>query len=284
MAQNGDLPRLNRIYPSSSAFMVGPLVKSSSHNSCLRFVSAQCLSGLSKAELFHEITAEYAALGTLDEFRYSAKLKKEGKEFQREVPFQVEYKGAVISGRMDFLLDGLVIEKKSVTSQSIYKQVFEGGQPKTAWVAQVASYLAFLKIPAGKIVATYYELSEEFDAYQVVAEKEWDVQCLDSGCIIVNRVPFEHSLRDLARWYAEIEKTVSNPSAPQQKVCQPANKYESACNFCPIRSICDKGDDLAQHVQEIREKLLEKTPPKEFRIAINTKRRQDNREKKKVKD
>lgn len=261
--------------------MAGPVVKTSKNSSCLRFIAAQAMSGLSKAELHQDIGAEYAALGALDEFRYSAKLDKEKTVYEREKPFQIDYKGATISGRMDFLLaDGTVIEKKSVTSQSVYKRVFEGGQPETAWVAQVASYLAFLKLPQGKIVASYYELSEEFDAYVMVAEKEWTVKCLDDGRIMLGQEAYSHTLRDLARWYAEVERTLSDPWTSNQRPYQPSNSFESACNFCPIRAVCHGNVDLAQVVQEVKDALLVKKEPNKFKIKVNTKRRQANREKK----
>lgn len=271
-----------RIYPSSSAFMSGPLVKTTKHSSCLRFIAGQVLSGLTKAELHQDIAAEYAALGALDEFRYSARLKKEGQVFEREKPFQINYKSSTISGRMDFLLeDGTVIEKKSVTSQHVYKRVFEEGQPEIAWVAQVASYLAFLKLPQGKIVASYYELSEELDGYIVIAEREWTVKTLDTGCIMLGQDIYSHTLKDLARWYALAEQVLDNPTVDMQGVYQPPNKYQSACNYCPIKKECQSGTPLAEQKEELRTALLAKPQAKEFKISVATKRRQANKEKKK---
>ncbi len=277
-----------RIYPSSSAFMVGPYVKTSSNKSCHRYISAQYHSGLSKADLYQQIPIEYAGLGALDEFRYSAKLDKEKVAYQREVPFKVEYKGAVISGRMDFVLeDGVVVEKKSTTSASVYKRAFEGGIPEASWVAQAASYLGFCKMKEARIVATYYEMSANFDAYEVVAEKVWSVQSLDGTALTVDGTLYPHSLKDLARWYAEISGHLTETSSPMVGIEKPMNvasKYESPCNFCPLKKVCEQSNSLAQVMQDVTQALLVKSEPRGFKIAHNTERRKKNRQEKEMKN
>lgn len=275
----------HKIYPSSSAFMVGPLVSSTSNKSCHRYLSAQVASGLSKAELHQPIPAEYAGLGALDEFRYSAKLDKEKVAYQREVPFQVEFKDSIISGRIDFVLENdVAIEKKSTTSQSVYKRAFEGGIPEPSWVAQAASYLGFCNKKEVRIVATYYELSANFDAYEVVAEREWSVTSLDGIRLTVGQEQYPHSLKDLARWYASLSDVLSKTSSAPvriEKPMQAASKYESPCNFCPLKQMCETKDNLAWDVQELRAALTAKVLPRDFKIMHNTERRKKNRQEKK---
>lgn len=274
-----------KIYPSSAAFMVGPIVSTTSNKSCHRFLSAQRASGLSKAELYQSIPAEYAGLGALDEHRYSAKLDKEKVAYQREVPFQVEYNGTVISGRIDFVLDNdVAIEKKSTTSQSVYKRAFEGGIPEPSWVAQAASYLGFCNKKEVRIVASYYELSAEMDAYEVVAERIWVVKSLDGGGLSLDGTQYPHSLKDLARWYATLSQLLSTTSAVPVRIEKPAqagSKYESPCNFCPLKDLCAKGDNTAWELQELREALTAKSSPRGFKVAHNTERRKKNRQAKK---
>ncbi len=272
-----------KIYPSSAAFMVGPLVKTSKNNSCHRFLWAQAHCGLTKAELRQEIPAEYQALGALDEYRYSAKMVKEGQTFEREVPFKIEFKSAVISGRQDFVLDnGVVIEKKSMTSDSGYKRVFRDGQVESSHMAQLVSYLAFLNKPEGKIVVSYYELSEKFDAYLVVDEKEFIVRTLDSGVLTVDGVEYPHTVRDLARWYATLVGCLSTTSSVPAKPIIPASPYESPCNFCSLKELCQKNLDAASFLQESKDALRTKRTHGPVKIQVLTERRKKNKEKAKV--
>lgn len=275
-----------KIYPSSAAFMLGPLVLTKYNSGCHRFQWAKAHSGLSKAELHHEINAESAALGTLNEYRVAVKLNKEKVKFEREVPFKMEYKSAVMSGRQDFVLeDGTILEVKSTTSESSYKRIFVEGKPELSHMAQLVSYLAFLKQPKGRIVNTYYELEldGELESFIAVAERVFNVECLDSGVLTVDGVPFEHSLKDLARWYAELEKCLADPWTLPQKPCQTASEYTSPCYYCPLKKVCDTTTDVAQFLLDSKAALLVKTPPREFKIKVLTARRKVNKEKAKEK-
>lgn len=275
-----------KIYPSSAAFMIGPLVKTDYNSGCHRFQWAQTHSGLSKAELHHEINAESAALGTLNEYRVAVKLKKDKVKFEREVPFKIAYKGAVISGRQDFVLEnGEVWETKGTGSDKVYKQSILGGVPQLNHVAQLVSYLAFLKKPKGRIVNSYYELEidGELESYKLIAERIFIVECLDNGDLTVDGTRYDHSIRDLARWYADLEKKLADPWTLPQKPCQNGDKFGSPCFSCPLKKLCEKEVDVAQFLQESRQALLEPPPPKEFNIKVLTARRKKNRQDKKEK-
>jgi len=272
---------ITKIYPSSSAFMRGSVVDTSKASSCPRYVAAQVLSGLSKTELSRHVAQEYQAIGALNEARVAMVLKKNKQEFTREVPFSVPFKSVAIGGRIDFVLGGGgIIETKATTSQNVYKRAFEGDAPEAPWVAQVASYLGLLKKPEGVIWASYYEMNESLTGYEVVDERKWTVKALDDGRLIVGQKEFYYTLKDLSRWYSEIELAMTNPSAVETMPIQPANKYESACHYCPLKEICGTGKELAQKVHEIREAFLAPQTAKEFNIQVNTKRRQENRRKK----
>ncbi len=270
-----------KIYPSSAAFMIGPLVSSKYNSGCHRFQWAQAHSGLSKAELHHEITAESAAIGSLNEYRIAVKLKRDKVIFEREVPFKMDYSGVQISGRQDFVLEnGEVWETKGTTSESVYKNAILGGVPEKSHVAQLVSYLAFLKKPKGRIVNSYYELEldGEDESFRLVAERVFTVECLDDGCILLDHQPYEHSLRDLARWYATLAKILLDPWTLPQKPCQSGEKYGSPCNFCPLKAVCDKTVDVADFLQESKAALLVKPQPREFKIKVLTARRKKNKQ------
>lgn len=273
----------NRIYPSSAAFMIGPVVKTTYNSGCHRFLWAKAYSGLNKEELHHEINAENAAIGTLNEFRVAVKLKRDKVIFEREVPFKIDYKSVIVSGRQDFVLEnGEVWETKGTVSESIYKNAILGGVPERSHVAQLVSYLAFLKKPKGRIVNTYYELEldGELESYKVVAERVFIVECLDGGVITVDTMPYQHSIQDLARWYAMLEKSLADPLTLPHKPCQGDSNFTSPCNYCPLKQVCESPMPLAQFLQESRTALLVKPQPKECKIKILTKRRKLNKEKK----
>lgn len=277
---------IRKIYPSSAAFMVGPLVSTEYNSGCHRFQWAQAHSGLSKEELHHEINEESAALGTLNEYRVSVKLKKDKIKFEREVPFKIDYKGTTISGRQDFVLEnGEVWETKGTASESVYKQVILGGVPKASHVAQLVSYLSFLNKSKGRIVNSYYELEldGELESFKLVAERIFIVECLDNGVLTVDGTPYSHTIRDLARWYAELEKRLADPWTLPQKPCHNGDKFGSPCFSCPLKKVCEQTTDVVQFLQESTRALLVKPQPKEFNIKVLTARRKKNRQDKKEK-
>ncbi len=265
-----------RIYPSSAAFMTGPLVETKKPSGCLRYQWAQANVGLSKEELKKSSTmsAETAALGALDEFRYEKKLRRRKAKYEREVPFQVPYKNCVVSGRMDFTEDlkGLrvVHEKKSSVSDYMIKDHFEKNEPPADYVAQLVSYLAFdSTFSEGRLVVSYYQLSNDMDAYVATDERTWTVKVLDKTVISLDGVEYSKSVKDLARWYAAVQQAVSNPCAiPNAPIKHPI-AYKNPCHLCPLKALCEKpveGAIVAQWLQEAKQAFLTPGTPREFKI------------------
>lgn len=282
-----ETPAKIKLYPSSSAFMLGGQVKTSKHTSCFRFLQAQHFSGLTKEQLHSEIAPEYAALGALDEWQFAAAMDKKGIQYKREQPFRSEFGSAVVSGRMDFVLDdGTIVEKKSTTSQNVYRRVFEQGIPEPSHMAQLVTYMALNGQESGRLVVSYWELAPDYQGFRVVEEKQFDVKTVDKTRIMLGQQEYSHTVKDLARWYAEAEKNLSQDLTTgvlAQKPCQPVSKYESPCNFCPLNKICETGPDgmtLAYFTEAAKSALVLKPAPMGFKIMVNTERRQANREKK----
>lgn len=278
-----------RIYPSSAAFMVGSQVKTKSNKSCLRYQWAVAHSGLSKAELHQDIAAEYAGLGALDEFRYSAILDKEKVAYEREKPFKIEYKDCIISGRMDFdRADGIVVEKKSTTSQYMLKDHILTGEPDPGHAAQLVSYLAFLKREEGHLVTSYYEMNEDRNGYEVVAERKWVFKLCAGGDLTLDSTVYTHSVKDLARWYAQMQVVLSDPWTLPPKPMQSAVPYKSPCHYCPLKAVCatqdNLGTDVAVYLESAKVALVLKPEPRGFKIEHNSARRKKNRQDKKEKE
>jgi len=116
-----------------------------------------------------------------------------------------------------------------------------------------------------------------------VAEREFTIECLDSNVIIVDGKEYNHTVRDLARFYALLQESLSTTSTVPGKPALSGPQFKHACNFCPLKKVCEVDRDLAQHMHMSREALLNREPPRSFKIAHNTERRKKNRQAKKEK-
>lgn len=278
--------RIFKIYPSSAAFMTGPVVSTTKNSSCFRYIWAQEYCGLTKKEIPRDIPPEHQALGTMDEYRYFAKLEKQGQKFTREVSHKIPFKNCEISFRMDGdMEDGTILEKKSSTSDFVLKGTIEGGEPDANYVAQLVSYLTLLKRNKGLLVISYYEMDADFQGYLMLEERQFVVECLDDGVITIDSKPYPKTTKDLARWYAGVQQSLSNPSAVPPEPAQQAMKFKSPCNTCPLKAACEEYKnttmDVAQFLLRSKEEFLTPRDPKKFKIRVLTERRQKNRDKKK---
>lgn len=278
--------RTFKIYPSSAAFMTGPLSSTSKSSGCFRYLWAQQYCGIPHKEIPRDIPPEHAALGALDEFRYFTKLEKEGVGFVRESRHKVPFKNCEISFRVDGeMADGSILEKKSATSEFVLKEAIEGGQPDANYVAQLVSYLTLLKRTHGRLVISYYELDANYESYLMLAERQFNVEVLDSGVILLDSAEYPKTTKDLARWYAGVQQSLSNPSIVPPEPMQPGLKFKSPCYSCPLKKACEEYKEspatTVQYLQRAKEEFLAPRDPKKFKIKVLTERRKINREKKK---
>lgn len=265
-----------KLYPSSAAFMAGPLVDAKYSSSCLRYIWTTTQIGRFPGTN----NAESAAVGTLNEFRHSMKLP-EGTE--REKPFTVEFGGITVSGRMDFVLpDGTVHEIKSTTSDYVKRDVIDGGVVDQGHMAQLVSYLAFGKIKNGAIFVTYYEWDVEKDAATPIADRKFDVQITDTA-IFVDGELYKYGVKDLARWYAEAAKCMTDPDTLPPEPVKNVIPYKNPCHFCPLKSVCESGVSDAKEFITAAGTLLAEAKPevRPFKIKKLTARRLANQERKK---
>lgn len=278
--------RIYKIYPSSAAFMSGPLVETTKNSSCFRYLWAQAHCGAHKYSMKADIAEEYAALGALDEARYAMKLDKQKVPYKREISHVIPFKNCEISFRVDFdFEDNVIGEKKATTSEGLHKTVFKDNEVDANHLAQLVSYLSLLKRETGKLIVTYYEMSEEFDAYIALEEREILVKLSTEGVIFLDGVEYRKNARDLARWYAGLQQCLTETSTVPPAPMPQSVKFKSPCNSCPLSGTCEKYNaqpgDVAQYLLEAKQAFETPRESRPFKIKVNTARRQANREKKK---
>jgi hypothetical protein len=230
---------IKKIYPSSAAFMSGPLVDSKKSNSCHRYMWAVAHTDAPRQ---NDVDPAYAGIGALDEARLAAQLTKKRVKFEREVPFKIPFKDVIISGRYDFDIaykDGpVILEKKASTSDYVKKDHLDTGIPDSNHVAQLVMYLLLHKREKGHLHLSYYELSPEQDAYVVAQEKVWLITVSEQGDVLVDGKQFGFNAADLRRWLvgAHDAITIANRIPPEPRLH--SIPYKNPCYFCPLKDVC----------------------------------------------
>lgn len=273
----------NRLYPSSAAFMVGPMVASSKNGSCHRFLWTENQIG----NYDKKIADEYQALGALDEFRYSQLLDSRKVPYKREVQVTKDYNGSTISGRIDFILHPdtdapIYVEKKSTTSKSVLKDVIKANKPDPNHLAQIVTYMMLTNVYHGLIVVSYYELDGALMGYHVTDEAEFRIECKGVD-IYVNDVLHERSTKDLARWYQFASDALKDKERIPVVNHQVTDKFKSICRFCPLKEKCAdlqiKMTDAKGFLQSAEEVLKNLPEGKKFTIQQPPKRARRKNEK-----
>ena len=245
-----------KIYPSSSAFIIGGLVHTSDQNGCLRNVL------LSAHGIREDSIAEVnVRVGAMHESYYARTIPDD--VFGSEVPVKGECDGVPYSGRCDFLTkfksDGVVHETKGTVSYNTYKKVIKDGQPKHNNLSQLVFYMSHFNTPYGKLIYGYYkDLGHMFEQkeqriYKVTINQAGDI-LLDgshSGFMVqdhmAHRMGAAHVLKTGDVW----ERPEGTESG------------EGACKYCIHKETCldwDKGiiTDKEEFINEAKRRHQEK--------------------------
>lgn len=269
---------VKKIYPSSAGWMLGPLVAADSNSQCHRYMWAVANGNAPRID---SVAKGYTAIGNLSEERLAATFRRRRLKFIRGSRFKVEFKGAVISGELDFLFETpegpMILEAKASTSSHVLKDVIQGGAPKDAHMAQLTTYLSLQKIPDGQLHYTYYVLSPDQKSFVALAERLFIVKVLDNA-ITVDGQPYKYSVRDLARWIAGAEAALTAVDKIPNEPIRSMIAYKDACHFCPLKETCashkDQNLDPAQFLLKATEAL---SAPREIReFHITTMRKEKN--------
>jgi len=235
-----------KLYPSSSAFMLGELVVTDYDSGCLRSILLQANGART------QIPEIYMKVGAAHEDWYEETvLKKDARiiTYATEVPIKLPIEGVegvVYSGRMDVLAAhekvGTVIhETKGTISKNTRLSVIRKGMVKLNQLAQLVSYMIAKECTRGKLVVGYYE--EDGDGTLVHQEgRDFKVEIDDSGAILVDSVPTGYSAMDQLRHRNAAARVLASGEVVAARPDKWDQKWGGPCGNCNFREVCDKFD------------------------------------------
>jgi hypothetical protein len=233
-----------KLYPSSSAFMIGELVVTDYDSGCLRAI----LLAANGART--EIPEIYMKVGAAHEDWYEETvLKKDPRiiTYATEVPIKLPIpgvEGVLYSGRMDVLAAhekvGTVIhETKGTISKNTRLAVIRKGKVKLNQLAQLVSYMIAKECTRGKLVVGYYEDEDGSLVHQ--EGRDFKVEIDEDGSILIDGERYEYTVaHQMAHRQAAARTLVSGEIAER-----PANwdqKWGGPCGNCTFREVCNKFD------------------------------------------
>ncbi len=218
-----------KLYPSSTAFMKGQLVYTTYASGCPRKIL------LSHRGVREEIKGKFKELGADNETRFEATLT--GKEYQRELPFKwalPDY-NAIVSGRIDYIIDGTIWELKATQSKSSLTSIINGGQLRMENLAQIAVYILAMEKNEAYLQYAYYV------GNKYAKQRTFHITIEDSGAICVDKKASGFFVADLLKFLATVADSISNG-----KILDRPNNWSamfgSPCGYCPFKSSCDQYD------------------------------------------
>lgn len=123
-----------------------------SANGCFRNIVTREYHGQPLADETQSFTF---AVGTLCETLVADRWKKQGKNAQLDVEVTEPITDTVhLMGHIDAILDGVIIEEKSIQSQSSFKKIYKGGIYKVENVAQLVQYMLMKEQTEGILLYT----------------------------------------------------------------------------------------------------------------------------------
>jgi hypothetical protein len=224
-----------KVYPSSSGFIQGNQVVTEYNSACLRYILVA-----SKAKRT-DLDPLFAQVGAQHEDWYAAILGDELAD--RELVLKTEIlPGVEYSGRCDFVdTNGVVHETKATLSKNGLYGMINKGEWKINHLAQLVSYLIYLKRTEGKIAVGYYEKeSESATTFIQKGFRVFTVGIRDSGAIVVDGVDTGLLVMEqLEHRYRAAKILETGAIAGRPRIDSP---WKNPCNYCPVKSTCDEYD------------------------------------------
>ena len=246
-----------KIYPSSVAFKSGDLVFTQYSSGCLR-------SQLLRLEgLREDIDPVHADRGAMNEDVYAEEYAATSSNILREEPFKLDVPGydAQISGRIDFIVDGIIREHKSTESSAQINSIRALETPSIGQVAQLLIYLMAKGQQYGQLIRTGYKKSRKTKVYEKVAEGVYDVRLSSNGAVTINNKPYEFTAHDLIEYIVAVAKLGA------EKVVAPRpygyDSFAGPCRYCTFQNSCRLYDEgvltsISEFVTNAREELQRK--------------------------
>lgn len=227
-----------KVRGSSSAFMWGRTVHTDYSSGCLRAIY------LASKGVKDTIDESHSIRGELNEDTYEQELIKQGLPYQRELTIS----GSLsidpdyhFSGRIDFLVGGVVHELKSSESKSRLPAI-KKGEWSTNNLAQTVAYMDQMNVTEGKLVYSYWVRDKKNGEYQKSLETPLDISIDNYGRIGVNSKPTQYTVYDLYAHQYHVIKVQRDDI-----IWERPHNYDllwgSPCGYCPFKDACNKWDN-----------------------------------------
>ena len=224
-----------KIYPSSSAFIIGDSVMTDTQSGCLRNIL------LAAHDVREDSIAEiHMRVGAVHESFYARTLQED--EFGSEVPVKGECDGVPYSGRADFLTkykgEYIVHETKGTVSYNTYRKVIKDGRFKPNNLSQLVFYMGHFNTQYGKLIYAYYK--EKDLLFKQVEQRTFKVIIDKSGDILIDGVHSGYTFQDHLAHRVEVARVLkANEVGDKPSGTQDGG---GACNWCVFKPTCKKWD------------------------------------------
>lgn len=299
-----------KIMPSSSGFCFNGNVLADTPSQCFRFI---LLSSHGIRGKFPKLIAD---IGDFNERRYESEIIPTLglKSYEREKVLKGPLRDDVtFSGRVDFYENygdrELATELKSVTSKNTRLSLMRKGQIKAGYLAQITSYMVYLKQTMAKLRATYYELDipksmekdldieqklkdSPLDFLQPQEDVQFKIRIEDDGSIWtkseyllpegggkVKHANFSTEPKDTQFTVGDLlehQNLVAEYLREQTIGSRPVDSgFSSACNLCVFKNTCDKYDagdikDLTEFKESAKVDVTN-SQPRDVKIELTSK-------------
>jgi len=233
-----------RINPSSSAFMVGELVKTEAQSGCLRHLLLK-----NYLPIEDKVPEELQKMGAWGEDMYQEFLENHQEwPFHKELVMKTTLDDVTVSGRIDFVTyhDGYRVIHECKTSQSkniLYKTINKG-ELKLNHLAQLVFYLIHMNETRGKLVIRYAPKN---------TLRIFRITIGDDGEIFVDGDKHEMTVQDQLRHQLMSAHVIKE----KELLARPESPW--ACKYCVYNKLCDKYDAEPKSFNEFVEENKEIT-------------------------
>lgn len=241
-----------RFYPSSSAFAFGTQVQTEWSSGCVRNIYLD-FKGLKQP-----FPIRNAEAGASYEAMVEDTLIRAGYNFQREVPVQQTLRdGIVLSGRIDFILEGgKILELKSCNSPSSKTKHLSKGLITTGNLAQVVTYMLSLRQSTGTLRYGEVKVDKKTGVPYIGREVPHHITLWETGRITINGNESVYTVQSLFRHRELVLDAILKDILPDRPYNE--SKFNGPCARCPWNATCTSLDEgrittAAQFVQHAKE-------------------------------
>ncbi len=226
--------------PSSAAFAIGSQTITEWSSGCPRNMYL-AVNGLKQP---------FPESNTLAGHTYEAMKEKTfikaGKSFWSEFPFKAQFvDDFLISGRLDYILEGEIVELKSCNSPTSRTKHLSKGHYTLGNIAQLVTYMTSFRNPRGLLVYGEVLMNKKTKELEIVREVEHVVTLNQAGEISINDNKTAYTVSSLVnhrRIYGDALQKDILPDRPFNE-----SRFNGPCARCIWNETCTIADTLHIH-------------------------------------